>query len=56
LVKVPEGTSVKVFRVFCSNFEKSLKIVEKSEKCKTNFVGFVVKNPTTFLILARDSS
>jgi hypothetical protein len=31
------------FRVFCSNFKNSLKIVEKSEKCKTNFVDFLVK-------------
>jgi hypothetical protein len=38
--------SVKEIKGFGSNFENSLKIVEKSEKCKTNFVGFVVKKST----------
>jgi hypothetical protein len=28
------------------------KILQKSEKCKTSFGGFVVKTPTTFVILA----
>jgi hypothetical protein len=31
---------------------ESCKIRRKSEKCKTNFVGFAVKNPTTFVILS----
>jgi hypothetical protein len=30
---------------------KSLQIVEKSEKCKLNFVRFLVKSTTTFVIL-----
>jgi hypothetical protein len=30
------------------NLVKFVEIIEKSEKCKLNFVGFVVKNPTTF--------
>jgi hypothetical protein len=31
------------FRVSAATSKKSLKIVDKSEKSKTNFVGFVVK-------------
>jgi hypothetical protein len=36
--------------------QKLVKCVEKSEKCKPDFVGFEVKNPTTFVILASASA
>jgi hypothetical protein len=35
-----------MYSSFRCDFEKSLKIIEKIEKCKSNFVGFLVKNST----------
>jgi hypothetical protein len=35
---------------------KSIKIVENSKNFKTNFVGFVVKNTKTFVILTWSES
>jgi hypothetical protein len=42
-----------IFYSICDllNLVNSLKIIENSEKCKPNFVGFAVKNPTTLIIL-----
>jgi hypothetical protein len=35
---------------------KLVKSVKNSEKCKTNFVGFMVENTTTFVILTSSDS
>jgi hypothetical protein len=55
LQKLP-GTLVKVgFLNSTCVWLKLVKYVEnrrKFKKCNLNFVGFVVKNPTTFVILA----
>jgi hypothetical protein len=51
----PGSSLLKVNSNSKSNFLILVNCVEnhrKSEKCKTNFVGFMVKYPTTFVILA----
>jgi hypothetical protein len=44
--KIFKGLAVNLVLGFSCNFENSLKIIEKSEKCKSYFFGFMVKNST----------
>jgi hypothetical protein len=39
-----------------TDLQKLVKFVENSENCKMNFVGFMVANTTTFIILTSSDS
>jgi hypothetical protein len=39
-----------------ADLQELVKCVENSEKCKTNFVGFMVENATTFVIFTSSDS
>jgi hypothetical protein len=40
--KIFKGLAVNLVLGFSCNFENSLKIIEKSEKCKSYFFGFIL--------------
>jgi hypothetical protein len=51
VLRTPVQKETSIVYPFLQKFVNCIEIVEKSEKCKLNFVGFVVKSTTTFVIL-----